>query len=154
MKKTLNASVLVLAFVLSPFNWFERPDRPLPAAYVDRLVALEGHRSSMDVSFNCAAYICFAHSTPYCDAGAMYVGACTGQKIVANYWNTSDLDESKLEPGDIAAWHGVHVAAYLGNGRWIDSDSRRGRVATFQLADKANDSWFYGSVRILRWSQP
>lgn len=81
----------------------------------------------------------------------MYVGACAGQKIVASYWNTSDLDESKLEPGDVAAWHGVHVAAYLGNGRWVDSDSRRGNVATFRLADKANDGWFYGSVRVLRW---
>ena len=151
-KIAIAATVTWIAVVLGIAAWIPRAPRSLPYGYVDRLIALEGHRSSMDASFNCATYICFAHSTPYCNAAAMFAGACRDQKIIADYWNTSDLDESTLEPGDVAAWHGVHVAAYLGISRWVDSDSRRGNVATFRLADKKNDSWFYGSVRVLRWT--
>jgi hypothetical protein len=139
---------LFLAFVV----WIAKGEAPLPDAYADRLLALQGRGSSMDARFNCAAYICFAHKTPYCDAGRMFVGACSGQVIVADYADRRDIDQEQLQPGDVASWHGVHVAAYLGNGRWIDSDSRRGHVAIFSLSSKGRDPWFAGEVRILRWN--
>jgi hypothetical protein len=46
------------------------------------------------------------------------------------------------------------VAAYLGDGVWIDADPRRGFVSKFRLTERAaNDSFFFGKVRIVRWDK-
>ncbi len=97
--------------------------------------------------------------------------------VVATYATRYDIDESKLQPGDIAAFvghphvedlgyevidgvrlhkefvhYGSHVAIFLNAGRWTDSDTRRGGIAQYDLRTKpADDDWFSGNVRILRW---
>ena len=60
-----------------------------------------------------------------------------------------DVDTCKL-PGDVAAFHGVHVAAYIGKGNWMDSDYRHGGVGVMR-PNRRRGGWFYGKVKILRW---
>ena len=61
-----------------------------------------------------------------------------------------DVDASKLLPGDVAAFHGVHVAAFVGNGTWMDSDFRHDGVGIMR-PNRRRGGWFYGEVKILRW---
>jgi hypothetical protein len=58
--------------------------------------------------------------------------------------------EVALLPGDVAAFHGVHVAAYIGNDTWMDSDCRHGGVGIMRRNRKPG-GWFYGEVKVLRW---
>ena len=64
--------------------------------------------------------------------------------------------KDEVKPGDILAVNGVHVIAYLGEGRCIDSDPLQGGVAEAsreELSGKTNDTWFNGPVRVERWKQ-
>ena len=83
------------------------------------------------------------------------VNAALGGRSSRTFITEGHWDDllAKLQPGDIVAFHGVHVAAYLGGGRWVDADTRRGNVAEFRMSDKpAADAWFAGRVRVLRWT--
>ena len=73
--------------------------------------------------------------------------------IVAEYRDHTLIDEKQLEPGDIADFDGVHVAAYIGGGVSMDSDIAHGGVGPINLWMKPlSDPWFAGGVRILRWN--
>lgn len=118
--------------------------------YVDRLVDLAGTPYSQ---LNCSAYICKARGHAPCSALAMYSGCDGALTIVAEYRDHTLIDEKQLEPGDIADFDGVHVAAYIGGGVWMDSDVAHGGVGPINLWMKPlSDPWFAGGVRILRWN--
>jgi hypothetical protein len=61
------------------------------------------------------------------------------------------LDRSRILPGDIAVTDtGVHVMVYLGEKRWIEADPGIGRVIAAQTP-VADNIWFAGPMRIMRW---
>jgi hypothetical protein len=118
--------------------------------YVDRLVDLAGTPYSQ---LNCSAYICMAKHHASCSALSMYSGCNGALDIVAEYADHSLIDEKQLQPGDIADFNGVHVAAYTGGGVWMDSDTAHGGVGPINLWMKPlSDPWFSGHVRVLRWN--
>ena len=133
--------IAVIAFRI--FAWSQRDD------YIDRLVDLAGTPYSQ---LNCSAYICNAKGHKPCSALAMYSGCDGALEIVAEYADRSMIDQTQLQPGDIADFNGVHVAAYIGGGVWMDSDTTHGGVGPINLWMKPlSDPWFSGHVRILRW---
>jgi hypothetical protein len=84
----------------------------------------------------------------------MYWGCDGALDIVAEYSDHTSIDQSQLQPGDVADFKGVHVAAYIGGGVWMDSDVKHGGVGTINLwMEPMDDPWFSGRVRILRWKQ-
>jgi hypothetical protein len=147
----MRAVLTVFLAATSLFVFNLRGSLPSFGGYVTRLKWLEGLPSSIDV-MNCAGYISNAHGGQRLDSNQFYRGE--GQThIVAEYRTPSDVRESDLLPGDVIAFHGFHVAAYLGNGRWVDSDARRGDISEFRLTEKSKrDDWFSGPVRIVRWN--
>jgi hypothetical protein len=57
---------------------------------------------------------------------------------------------SKVKVGDLAvAAHGLHILAYLGDGRWIQADPNAGKVIIEAVPSK--NSWMQGPVKIVRW---
>jgi len=125
---------------------------PWPSDYDTRLVWLEGQPADAKHGFNCSDFISNAHGDDYIEPAEFYDGAEGRLRVVQEVADRSQIDASKLRPGDVLAVHGVHVAAYLGGGRWVDADTRRGDVAEFTLDEKpATDPWFAGKVRVLRW---
>jgi len=141
-----------------------RPFLPYPNDYVTRLSYLNGWMSRGYYGFNCAAFLSNAHGERYYSEREIWSGAHGKLALVAELADRYHVDESQLEPGDIAVFQGperppylgrgLHAAAYLGNGVWIDGDTRRGFVGKFRLADRAaNDPWFTGKVRIVRWTK-
>jgi|HubBroStandDraft_6_1064221.scaffolds.fasta_scaffold1070298_1 hypothetical protein len=138
MTKMAIAAIL-LALVSTP-----RRDK-----YVDRLVDMAGTPYS---EMTCSAYICTAKRHAPCSALSMYSGCDGTLEIVAQYADRSMIDQTLLQPGDIADFNGVHVAAYIGGGVWMDSDIDHGGVGPIDLSmEPLCDRWFSGQVRILRW---
>ena len=123
-------------------------DRP---TYVERLEALAGTPYGQ---LNCTQYVCQAHRSLPCSALKMYTG-CDGQlRVISEYRTIAEMNESELQPGDVADFHGGHVAAYIGNGVWMDSDPAHSGVGKINLKSKSSgDPWFYGNIRVLRWNQ-
>lgn len=63
------------------------------------------------------------------------------------------LNQAALQPGDIMT-NSNHVAAYVGNGEWIDSDPNHGGVSKHPVtAADLRDSWWKGPVKIQQWKQ-
>jgi hypothetical protein len=155
------AAILIAAAFLS---YELRAFLPYPNNYVTRLRYLDGWISRGYYGFNCAALLSNAHGERYLTEREMWAGARGKLALVAEYVDRHHVAESEIEPGDIAVFQGpttrpyigrgLHVAAYLGNGVWIDADARRGFVSKFRLADRPqSDPWFLGKVRIVRWNQ-
>lgn len=157
----LGLIALIAFFGLSVY-YSTRAMLPSPGGYVTRLQWLEGWTSRGYYGFNCSGYLTNAAGQPFEQSYDIYEGK-GNLDFVTEFSGRYTLDESMLQPGDVAAFqgpvghvlgqsYGVHVAAYLGHGIWIDSDSRRGHVARYKLHDvPAQDWWFDGKVRIYRW---
>jgi hypothetical protein len=100
---------------------------------------------------NCSQYICAAKRHPDCTATNFWERGCDGDSfVVQDVPSFDDVDIHKLLPGDIAAFHGIHVAAFTGNGMWLDSDYKHGGVGIMRRTRRPG-GWFYGEVKILRW---
>jgi hypothetical protein len=122
--------------------------KPAPHSYVEALTMLKG---TDYWELNCSEYICAAKHHPDCVARNFWEKGCDGDTYVVQDVASFDaVDTSKLLPGDVAAFHGVHVAAYIGNGLWMDSDYRHGGVGIMKQ-NRRRGGWFYGEVKILRW---
>jgi hypothetical protein len=156
-------SILLFLTIFGAAFYKVRAFVPYPNDYVTRLRWLNNWSSRGRYGFNCASLISNAHDEQYLNEREIYAGANGRLSLIAEVESISKIDESKLQPGDVAAFqgptkapfsgHGFHVAAYLGNGIWIDSDTRRGYVGEWVLADNTtNDTWFQGKVRLLRWN--
>jgi hypothetical protein len=122
--------------------------KPAPRNYLQSLVMLNG---TDYWSLNCTQYICTAKRHPECLAENFWLRGCNGDAVVEqDVPSFDDVDTSKLLPGDVAAFHGVHVAAFVGNDTWMDSDYRHGGVGIMR-PNRRRGGWFYGEVKILRW---
>jgi hypothetical protein len=117
--------------------------------YVGRLERYAGTPYSV---LNCSGFICAAHQHERCSAKEMWQACGNSLKVIQQVSGRDKIDYSALRAGDVAAFHGIHVAAYMGNGVWMDSDPAHGGVAKFQM-EKTNsrDPWFAGEIKILRW---
>jgi cell wall-associated NlpC family hydrolase len=114
-------------------------------SFIDELLALEG---TPYTALTCSALINRAHGHRECLAAEMWDG-CQGDLAVfeeVSSWRSLHA----LLPGDVLVVGRVHVAAYLGDGQFIDSVPERG-VARFSSVN-LNDPWYSGRVRVLRWS--
>lgn len=161
MKNTAK-TVLIVAILAacSAIAFNVRAFLPYPTNYITRLVWLNGWSSRGYYAFNCSGFISNAHGEAFMSEREMFAAKSAKLRIVAEFADRSQIDESKLQAGDVAAFAGpeglgLHVAAFLKPGVWIDGDTRRGYVATYRLQDKpATDEWFSGKVRIVRWTTP
>ena len=127
-----------------------------PKTYVDALRAYDG---TAYLEETCSGLICKAHDRVsknhvHCTAKELWSGCGGNLQEVTEAESLKQMDWSKVKPGDVLAVNGVHVVAYLGNGQCIDSDPLQGGVAEVSaesLAQKTNDAWFNGRVRVQRW---
>ena len=102
-------------------------------------------------TLNCSSYIYLAKHQPHCLASDFWNNGCNGSAVVIqDVARFEDIDQGNLQPGDVAAFHGVHVGAYVGNGIWMDSDFRHNGVGVMHRRNKRG-GWFFGEVKILRW---
>ncbi|MCU1272292.1 MAG: hypothetical protein JWN74_3586 [Acidobacteriaceae bacterium] len=122
--------------------------KPAPRNYLESLVMLDGTDYWI---LNCSQYICAAKRHRHCLAKNFWEYGCDGDAfVVQDVPSFEDIDTSKLVPGDVAIFHGVHVAAFIGNRTWMDSDYRHGGVGIMRR-NRRKGGWFYGEVKILRW---
>jgi hypothetical protein len=152
MHKTLvRTAVLLLAISAAWLPYDFRAMLPLPG-YLARAKWLNGWFSTGRYGLNCSGFISNAHATGYLQPEQFYTGVRGKIKIISEFADKNQIDESKLIPGDVAAWHGMHVALFIRPHVWMDGDSRRGYVASYDLKKKPpSDPWFQGKVRIARW---
>jgi hypothetical protein len=117
--------------------------------YVAKLQQLVG---TPYAKLDCSGYISTAHGHERCSAADMWNTCGSELKLVEHVADKDEIDYSKVRPGDVAAFHGVHVAAYLGDGVWVDSDPMHNGVGRIRLGNtNPYDPWFSGEVKILRW---
>jgi hypothetical protein len=65
----------------------------------------------------------------------------------------NEIDLKQLLPGDLAVTaDGVHVLAYLGDGRWIEADPGIRKVIIVNVPEP-NNGWFQMPVKIVRWQE-
>lgn len=154
MKRMLYSMILIAVFSVG-YNL--RAFSPYPSNYLTRLNFLKGWSSKGFYAHNCSGFIADAHGEQWMSERDMY--AVRGNlRMVQDLSGKNAITEQGLHPGDIAAFAGpqgvgLHVAAYEGNGLWIDSDSRRGYIAEYRMSDKlSSDPWFQGRVHIVRWT--
>lgn len=123
----------------------------VPTGYVARLQALRG---TPYLTLDCARYICAAKRHSHCGSAAIFSG-CNGDMTLVKQVSTLAEAEALpvLQPGDVADFHGVHVAAYVGNGQWMDSNPDHSGVGTMDKQPNPHDLWYTGPVRILRWNK-
>jgi hypothetical protein len=141
-----NRSVLLSIAII--FSLLCLSARAAPRNYLESLVMLEG---TDYWTLNCSQYICAAKHHRDCEAKGFWEDGCDGDAfVVQDVASFDDVDVNKLLPGDVAALHGVHVAAFIGNGIWLDSDYRHGGVGVMKR-NRRKGGWFYGEVKILRW---
>lgn len=129
-----------------------------PKTYVEALRSYDG---SAYLDETCSALICKAHdkvskTQVHCTARELWEGCGGNLEEVTRAASLAELDWASVKEGDVLAINGVHVVAYLGEGRCIDSDPLQGGVAEVSaetLKEKKYDTWFNGPVRVERWKQ-
>lgn len=141
------AILLALAWLLSQAKAVDRP--------VDYVNALERMQGQSYGAHNCSGFICAARGLEIpCTAKNIFDG-CNGRLTIVRETGQSFSHWRRwnLQPGDVVAFAGVHVAAYIGDGQFIDSTPERG-ISRF-TADQVNenDLWYRGPIRIERWTR-
>jgi hypothetical protein len=142
--------------------FFVRAYSPFPVNYLARLKMLENWDTEPVDGLNCSGFISNAHSEKFHMSSDFYLNTFDDLNLIDEVGSRYQINESILTPGDVAAFKGpewpgaaqpgVHVAAYLGHGLWVDADSRRGYVDQFRMSDKnSTDQLFAGRVRLYRW---
>src|SRR6266704_5732869 len=80
---------------------------PAPRNYLESLVMLKG---TDYWTLNCSQYICVAKHHRLCKAKEFWEHGCDGDAfVVQDVASFDDVEASRLLPGDVAAFHGVHV---------------------------------------------
>lgn len=145
--KKFRCAILTAFGLLATFTVFAAPITPHTSnSYLERLLSFEGRSYS---ALNCSGYICYAKHHAQCRAAEMWTG-CSGDLLVVQEVSSfRGLRLSSLRACDVIDFGGIHVAAYLGSGEFMDSTPERG-VARF-TAPNLSDSWYSGHVRVLRW---
>lgn len=176
----ISALSLIIVAAIFSFCFQLRATVLLPMTNVQRLEWMNGY-----VGLDCTGFLTVAHGLRQVPDYPEWYSEANPKHfiVVAEYASRRDIDESKLQPGDIAAFVGVpyvedlgyeeqivkgrkmrfhkefvhfgkHVTAFLRPGVWTDSDVRHGGVSQYDIQSKPNDDpWFQGKLRILRWRQ-
>lgn len=120
---------------------------------LDYLSTLHDLRGTSYWTLQCSTYITTAkHFGRHCGAAEFWKNGCGGAlATVAEVPSLAAVPVDSLQPGDVLAFHGVHVAAYVGNGHFMDSDPTHNGVGDMTPNAIKNDGWFTGKVKILRW---
>jgi hypothetical protein len=158
----ITVATIVLIPSLGRCFFFVRAYSPFPVSYLARLKMLEHWDTEPGDGLNCSGFISNAHSEKFHRSSDFYLNTFNDLNLIKEVNNRQQINESILRPGDVAAFEGpdwpraarvgVHVAAYLGDGVWVDADSRRGYVDQFRMSDKdSTDQLFTGHVRLYRW---
>jgi hypothetical protein len=147
------AAILACAVSLAFFAlaYSLRTYAPYPRNYTTRLVWLSGWYAPGFFKVNCSGFLANAHGDGYLDPADFARGVDGKMELVGEWSTVAEIDEHQLRRGDVGYFPAGHVAAYLGNGEWIDADVRRGGIAKYRMSSKVTDPWFAGSARILRW---
>lgn len=117
--------------------------------YLDALKALRG---TSYWTLQCSAYITTAKRFHHCGAAGFWSTGCGGALAVVDSADSFDrLNKTVLQPGDVIAFHGVHVAVYVGGGEFMDSDPVHNGVGDMTPNAIPGDMWFVGKVKVLRW---
>jgi len=114
--------------------------------YVSSLRSFEGSSYSQ---VTCSALITKAKRHAPCSAADIWTGCDGDLAVIQKATSLSAVNKAKLRAGDVVDFGGIHVAAYIGDGSFIDSTPERG-VAKFDAVNP-HDPWYSGKVRILRW---
>ena len=163
-------TVLLCAFVLAlgvlvardttAYAWYYRAYIPFPRNYIERLRFLRHWNSVKGDGLNCSGFLANAHSEKFRTSYDFYENTQQDLILLQELESRDQIDESRLRPGDIGAFEGpkfrqrdgIHVAAYIGNGTWMDADGQRGYVDSYRLKDVPPRDWFFmGHVRLYRW---
>lgn len=119
-------------------------NRAILAGLVLAVLSLSAQPTLMGTGYwkmSCSYFACAYAKAPHYMAPELW-NVPAGYKQVG-----TKLADAK--PGDIAAFHGVHVAVLSPEGIWLDSDYRHNGVGRMQAS--ANDPWFRGEIKIIRW---
>lgn len=118
----------------------------------DYLTELRTLRGTSYWTLQCSTYITTAKRFHHCGASGFYRDGCGGAlTTVADFPTYQAAMSYPAQPGDVIAFHGVHVGVYVGNGQWMDSDPNHGGVGSMTPTALHNDGWFVGETKILRW---
>lgn len=118
-------------------------------SYLDMLKSLRG---TSYWTLQCSTYITTAHHFHHCGAAGFWKDGCGGAlAVVEQKRSLNEINPAELQPGDVLAFHGVHVAAYVGNGKFMDSDPNHDGVGDMTPDAIHGDLWFNGQVKVLRW---
>lgn len=118
----------------------------------DYLDALKALRGTSYWTLQCSTYITTAKNFRHCGAADFWKTGCGGAlTTVAVVPSVEEIPIAILQPGDVIAFHGVHVAAYVGDGKFMDSDPNHYGVGDMTPNAIKGDTWFVGKVKILRW---
>lgn len=143
-----HANRLILVSSATILSLLSISSTPVPRNYLESLVMLKG---TDYWTLNCSQYICAAKRHRDCKAKDFWEHGCAGDAfVVQDVASFGVIDANKLLPGDVAVFHGVHVAAFIGNGTWMDSDYKHDGVGIMRPSRRSG-GWFYGEVEVLRW---
>lgn len=109
-------------------------------------------RSSVGESYSdvtCSRLITKARRHAPCSARQFWDGCGGDLVVVQEVTSLSAVNKGTLHAGDVLDFGGIHVAAYLGAGEFIDSVPERGCAKIDAV--NPHDPWYTGKVRILRW---
>lgn len=135
-------AVAVIVFITVGFS-FE------PHSYIDRLLQLRG---TPYLTLDCANYICAARQHSHCGSADIFTGCHGSMVMVAEVKTLTEATSiPALQAGDVADFHGIHVAAYIGGGKWMDSNPDHNGVGDMNMHPSPSDLWYTGPVRIMRW---
>lgn len=106
------------------------------------LVASKPHVGYLQM--DCASYVASVNHHPRVGAKAFFEGKAPGYALLTDHMILSAAE------GDVAAFHGVHVAVFT-EGAWHDSDPQHDGPGLTKYDPK--DPWFAGQVKIFRHEQ-
>lgn len=117
--------------------------------YLGRLLSLKG---TPYLTLDCARYICAAKKHSHCGSRDIYSGCNGSMAVVAEVKTLAEVQQlPNLQPGDVVDFHGIHVAAYIGEGKFMDSNPDRNGVDNMPLNPNPFDPWYNGPIRVMRW---
>lgn len=93
------------------------------------------------LELDCASYVAAINHHARIGAKVFFNGDAPGYQQIASTMLATGQE------GDVAAFHGVHVAVFH-DGAWHDSDPAHNGVGLCRY--NPSDPWFHGSVKIFR----
>jgi hypothetical protein len=144
----VNWVLRIAAVVLAALSLTAPAAAPESNGYVMHLEAMRGTRY---MTATCSGFLCQAKGHAPCSALQFWTGCSGDLAVVQQVASFAKLRMSTLQAGDVLDFNGSHVAVYVGNGGMMDSVPGRG-VGTLSNP-AANDLWYSGSVRVLRWQE-